>query len=220
LIVTLDVIRVLVVDDHTLHRAGARGILGQHTDIEVVGDADSGEMALALVDRLEPDVVMMDVRLPGISGIETTRRIRDQHPSVHVLMVSAHDDDEYVRGALRAGASGYLCKTAPGRELADAIRNVAVGGSVVKPDVLARLVALPDTSASMEPALTDRERAVLELLALGLQNKQVATRLHISSRTVERHCDSIYAKFAVHSRTEAVVQAFAAGILRGARALQ
>src|SRR5665647_3367796 len=109
-----EVIRVLVVDDHALHRDGARGILSQHADIEVIEEAGSGEMALALIDRLLPDVVLMDIRLPGVSGIEATRLIRARYPSVRVLMVSAYDDDEYVRGALQAGASGYLCKTAPG----------------------------------------------------------------------------------------------------------
>jgi len=211
---TLGVIRVLVVDDHSLYRDGARGILGEHSDIEVVGDADSGEVALALVNQLAPDVVLMDIRLPGINGIETTRRIRAHHPSVQVLMVSAYEDDEYVRAALEAGARGYLCKTAPSRELTDAVRAIAGGGSVVKPDVLARLVASARPSASTPLGLTDREQAVLELLALGLQNKQIATRLAMSTRTVERHCDNIYAKFAVHSRTEAVLWALGAGLVR------
>ena len=217
---TPGVIRVLVVDDHTLYRDGARGILGDHDDIEVVGDADSGEMALALVNQLAPDVVLMDIRLPGINGIETTRRIRAHHPSVQVLMVSAYEDDEYVRAALEAGATGYLCKTAPSRELTDAVRAIAGGGSVVKPDVLARLVASTRPSASTPLGLTDREQAVLELLALGLQNKQIATRLAMSTRTVERHCDNIYAKFAVHSRTEAVLWALGAGLVRKPHAHQ
>lgn len=211
---TPGVIRVLVVDDHSLYRDGARGILGEHSDIEVVGDADSGEVALALVNQLAPDVVLMDIRLPGINGIETTRRIRAHHPSVRVLMVSAYEDDEYVRAALEAGASGYLCKTAPSRELTDAVRAIAGGGSVVEPDVLARLVATPRPSASTPTGLTDREQAVLDLLALGLQNKQIATRLAMSTRTVERHCDSIYAKFDVHSRTGAVLWALSAGLVR------
>lgn len=210
-----EVIRVLVVDDHALHRDGARGILGQHADINVVGDADSGEMALALIDRLQPHVVLMDIRLPGMNGIETTRQICARYPSVRVLMVSAYDNDEYVRGALQAGAAGYLCKTAPGRELAAGIRAVASGSSVVQPIVLARLFAANPRNSSEAAWLSDREQAVLDLLAQGLSNKQVAARLNISPRTVERHCESIYAKLAVHSRTEAVVSAFATGLLRG-----
>ncbi|MHB1065689.1 MAG: response regulator transcription factor [Georgenia sp.] len=210
-----EVIRVLVVDDHALHRDGARGILSQHADIEVIEEADSGEMALALIDRLLPDVVLMDIRLPGASGIETTRLIRARYPAVRVLMVSAYDDDEYVRGALQAGASGYLCKTAPGRELAKAIRAVAAGSSVVEPGVLTRLLAVEPSTSPAENSLSERERAVLDLLAQGLTNRQVATRLYISPRTVERHCESIYAKLAVHSRTEAVISAFASGLVRG-----
>ena len=218
--VTSGVISVLVVDDHALYRDGARGSLDEHDDIEVVGDADSGEMALALVRQLAPDVVVMDIRLPGINGIETTRRIRAQHGSVQVLMVSAYEDEEYIRAAFEAGAAGYLCKTAPSRELTEAVRAVALGHSVIKPDVLARLVARRPTSASTEMGLTDREGAVLELQALGLQNKQIATRLQMSTRTVERHCDSIYSKFAVHSRTAAVLSAIEAGLVRGPHAHQ
>ncbi|NMM23719.1 MAG: response regulator transcription factor [Phycicoccus sp.] len=210
-----EVIRVLVVDDHALHRDGARGILSQHPDIEVVDEADSGEMALALIDRLLPDVVLMDIRLPGVSGIEATRQIRARNPSVRVLMVSAYDDDEYIRGALQAGASGYLCKTAPGRELAKAIRSVASGSTVVEPAVLARLLVVRPSRSSTEGGLSEREQSVLDLLAQGLTNKRVAARLNISARTVERHCESIYAKMAVHSRAEAVISGFASGLLRG-----
>ncbi|MDO8107614.1 response regulator transcription factor [Isoptericola sp. b441] len=210
-----EVIRVLVVDDHPLHRDGARGILAQHQDIEVVGEADSGEMAVALAARLEPDVVLMDVRLPGISGIEATRLLRDAHPRVHVLIVSAYEDDEYVRGALEAGASGHLSKAAPGHDLVDAIRSVVAGRSVVRHDVLARLLATHRDTRSQAPALSEREHAVLDLLAQGLPNKRIAGRLHISPRTVERHCEGIYAKLAVHSRTEAVVTALALGLVRG-----
>lgn len=210
-----EVIRVLVVDDHALHRDGARGILNQHADIEVIEDADSGEMALALIDRLLPDVVLMDIRLPGVSGIEATRLIRARYPTVRVLMVSAYDDDEYVRGALQAGASGYLCKTAPGRELAEAIRAVAAGSSVVEPAVLARLLVVTPSTSPAESSLSEREQAVLDLLAQGLTNRQVATRLNISPRTVDRHCESLYAKLAVHSRTEAVISAFASRLVRG-----
>lgn len=206
------VIRVLVVDDHALHRDGARAILAQHPDIEMVGDADSAEMALALVDRLLPDVVLMDIRLPGMGGIEATKRIRTDHPGVRVLVVSAYNDDEYVRGALEAGAAGHLSKAAPGRELAEAIRTVAAGHTVVPPDVLVRLLVGPE-GVPGAPALSERERAVLECLARGLPNRQIAERLHISPRTVERHCESLYAKLAVHSRTEAVVAAFASGLV-------
>jgi DNA-binding NarL/FixJ family response regulator len=202
---------VLVVDDHALHRDGTRHILEDHEDFEVVGDAESGEAALAQVNTLHPDVVLLDIRLPGINGIETARRIRDHHPDVRVLIVTAYDDEEYVRGALDAGAAGYLSKSAPGRELVEAVRAVAAGSTVLQPALLQPLLRRrPDAPAG----LTERELAVLQLLAEGLHNKQVATRLRISARTVERHCDNIYAKLGVGSRTEAVVRAISASLVR------
>ena len=208
-----DVIRVLVVDDHALHRDGIRQILGQQQDIQVAGEAESAERALVLVNQLHPSVVLMDIRLPGMNGIDATRRIRRDHPGTRVLVVSAYDDEEYIRGALEAGASGHLSKAAPGRQLIEAVRAVAAGGTVIEPAVLNHLLA--GTSSAPLPAaqLTERELAVLELLAHGLHNKQVATRLGISRRTVERHCDNIYDKLGVGSRTEAVVQAISAKLV-------
>ncbi|HEY5988549.1 MAG TPA: response regulator transcription factor [Streptosporangiaceae bacterium] len=207
------VISVLVVDDHALHRDGTRHILEQHPDLEVVGDADSGEKALALIRQLNPDVVLMDIRLPGMNGIEATRRIRKDHPDVRVLMVTAHDDDEYVRGAVEAGAAGYLSKTAPGRKLVEAVRAVAAGTTVLEPAMLTRLMAEPSASRAAASGLTERELAVLKLLVDGLHNKQVAKQLGISLRTVERHCDNIYDKLGVGSRTEAVVWAISSRLV-------
>lgn len=199
-------IRVLVVDDHALHRDGTRHILEDYEDLEVVGDAETGEAALALVNQLQPDVVLLDIRLPGMNGIETARRISEHHPDVRVLMVSAYDDDEYVRGAFEAGAVGYLSKTAPGRELVEAVRAVAAGATVLQQTLMQPLLT---RNVDRSRRLTDRELAVLQLLAEGLHNKQVARRLGISARTVERHCDSVYGKLGVGSRTEAVVRAIA-----------
>ena len=208
-----DVIRVLVVDDHALHRDGIRQILGQQPDIQVAGEAESAELALVLVNQLHPSVVLMDIRLPGMNGIDATRRIRRDHPGTRVLVVSAYDDDEYIRGALEAGASGHLSKAAPGRQLIEAVRAVAAGGTVIEPAVLNHLLAGTSTAPLPAAQLTKRELAVLELLAHGLHNKQVATRLGISRRTVERHCDNIYDKLGVGSRTEAVVQAISAKLV-------
>jgi DNA-binding NarL/FixJ family response regulator len=204
-------IRVLVVDDHALHRDGTRQILQQHPDLEVVAEAGSAELALALVNQTHPTVVLMDIRLPGMNGIEATRRIRHAHPDVRVLMVTAYDDAEYVRGALDAGAAGYLSKTAPGRELVEAVRAVAAGTAVLQPGLLNALLSGHHSAAEH---LTKRELAVLQLLADGLHNKQIATRLSISARTVERHCDNIYAKLGVGSRTEAVVRAIATKLVQ------
>ncbi len=207
------IITVLVVDDHALHRDGIRQILGQHPDIAMVGEARSAEIALALIKRLQPAVVLMDIRLPGMNGIDATRQIRRDHPGTKVLVVTAYDDDEYVRGALEAGASGHLSKAAPGRELVAAVRTVITGGTVVAPVTLTHLLAGADGAQPATSGLTERELAVLRLLVAGLQNKQVATRLGISRRTVERHCDSIYAKLGVGSRTEAVVRAISAKLV-------
>lgn len=200
-------IRVVVVDDHALHRDGTRQILEAHDDLQVVGDADSGEMALAMVNALKPDVVLLDIRLPGMNGIEVTRRLTRDHPDVRVIMVSAYDEDEYVRGALEAGAAGYLRKTAPGKELVQAVRTVAAGASVFESGLASRLLVSARQPHTPANGLTERELAVLELLAVGLRNRDVAARLGISARTVDRHCDNIYAKLGVSSRTEAVVRA-------------
>jgi DNA-binding NarL/FixJ family response regulator len=207
------VIRVVVVDDHALHRDGTRQILQAYPDLQVVGDADSGEVALALVNQLLPDVVLLDIRLPGMNGIEVTRRLSRDHPEVRVLMVSAFDEDEYVRGAMEAGAAGYLRKTVPGTELVQAVRAVAGGASVLQSGLTARLLISSRQPERTAADLTERELSVLGLLAAGLHNREVAERLGISTRTVDRHCDKIYAKLGVSSRTEAVVRAISAKLL-------
>jgi len=134
------VIRVVVVDDHTLHRDGTRQILDAYPDLQIIGEASSGELALELITQLHPDVVLMDIRLPGMNGIEVTRQLTRDHPDIRVLMVSAYDEDEYVRGALEAWADGYLSKTAPGKELVEAVRAVALGTSVLQSGLTARLL--------------------------------------------------------------------------------
>jgi DNA-binding NarL/FixJ family response regulator len=208
-----EVIRVVVVDDHALHRDGTRQILEAHPDLEVVGEAASGEVALALVNQLRPDVVLLDIRLPGMNGIEVARHLTWDHPDVRVLMVSAYDEDEYVRGALEAGAAGYLRKTAPGKELVQAVRAVAGGASVLQSGLTARLLISSRQPEQGAAEVTERELAVLRLIAAGLHNREVAARLGISTRTVDRHCDNIYAKLGVGSRTEAVVRAISTKLL-------
>lgn len=200
-------IRIVVVDDHALHRDGTRQILEAHEDLQVVGDADSGELALVLVNELRPDVVLLDIRLPGINGIEVTRRLARDHPDVRVILVSAYDEDEYVTGGLEAGAAGFLRKTAPGKELVQAVRAVASGANVLEPGIARRLLTSSRQPQRTSSTLTERELAVLQLLAEGLRNRDVASRLGISARTVDRHCDNIYAKLGVGTRTEAVVRA-------------
>lgn len=208
-----EVIRVVVVDDHALHRDGTRQILEAHSDLQVVGEASSGEIALALVNQLHPDVVLLDIRLPGMNGIEVAAQLTCDHPDVRVLMVSAYDEDEYVRGALEAGAAGYLRKTAPGKELVQAVRAVAGGASVFQSGLAARLLISTRAPEAGVADLSERELAVLRLVAAGLHNREVAAELGISTRTVDRHCDNIYAKLGVGSRTEAVVRAISTKLL-------
>lgn len=207
------VIRVVVVDDHTLLRDGTRQILEAHPDLEVVGEAASGEVALALVNQLHPDVVLMDIRLPEMNGIEVTRQLTQDHPDVKVLIVSAYDEDEYVRSALEAGAAGYLSKTALGDELVQAVRTVAGGASVLQSGIMARLFNAQREPAQGAADLSKRELEVLSLLAEGLHNRELAARMNIGTRTVDRLCDNIYAKLGVSSRTEAVVRAFSTKLL-------
>lgn len=208
-----EAITVLVVDDHALHRDGTRRILEAQPDLVVVGDVDSGEAALDLVRELSPAVVLMDIRLPGINGIEATRRIIEDHDDVRVLIVTAYDDDEYVRGAVQAGASGCVSKAAPGQTLVDAVRTVAAGGSVLAPGMLTRLVTMSQQPERSSKQLSDRELEVLRLLAAGMRNREIGVELAISARTVDRHCDGIYAKLGVFSRTEAVVKGLSMGLV-------
>lgn len=206
-------IRVVVVDDHALLRDGTRSLLEAHPDLQVVGEAASGELALALVNKLHPDVVLMDISLPEMNGIEVTRRLTLDHPDVRVLMVSANDEDVYIRSALEAGAVGYLSKTAPGEELVQAVRAVAGGANVLQSGLMARLYKAPPQPAHDGTDLSERELLVLSLLAEGLHNRELAARMHIGTRTVDRLCDNIYAKLGVSSRTEAVVRAISTKML-------
>jgi len=204
---------VVVVDDHALLRDGTRRILEAHPDLQVVGEAASGEVALALVNQLHPDVVLMDISLPEMNGIEVARRLTQDHPDVRVLMVSAYDEDVYIRSALEAGAAGYLSKTAPGDELVQAVRAVAGGTNVLQSGLMARLLISSRRPERGVADLTERELEVLSLLAEGLHNRELAARMNIGTRTVDRLCDNIYAKLGVSSRTEAVVRAISTKLL-------
>jgi|BEDMetMinimDraft_2_1075160.scaffolds.fasta_scaffold04634_2 NarL family two-component system response regulator LiaR len=200
-------LKVAIVDDHSLVREGLRHILSMAGDIEVVGEASTGEEALALVDKLKPNVILLDVSLPGINGIEVAQKVKSGYPDVRVLMLSAYEDVEYLRGAIDAGASGYVLKTTPGHNLIEAIRMVASGMEVLDKDLAKKMrqgevVELPEGQL-----LSPREIEIIKLLAQGLSNKQIAVKLGISRRTVERHLETIYNKMAVNNRTEAVMKA-------------
>jgi DNA-binding NarL/FixJ family response regulator len=219
-------IRVLLADDQELLRLGFRMILAQEPDIEVVGEAGNGEEAIALASSCNPDVVLMDVRMPVIDGIEATRRIVSDNPAIRVLVLTTFDLDAYAFGALRVGASGFLLKDVPPDELAAGIRIVASGDAVVSPRVTRRLLdeyahvldvpGTPDRAQSARTVakLTDRENEVLVAVAEGLSNAEIAERLFVSEATVKSHVGRILGKLGLRDRVQAVVFAFRAGIVR------
>ena len=198
-------IRVVIVDDHALLREGTRWILQQEPSIEVVGEAGRGDDAVQLVGELLPDVVLLDLRLPGLPGIDAARQIAQVSPNTRVLIVTAYDDEDYVLEALQAGAAGYLLKTAPSHELLEAVHAVAAGATVLEPSVSAALARRwTRTDGPGGPQLSPRELEVLRLTAHGMANKDMARKLGLSLRTVEGHLSRTFTKLGVASRTEAV----------------
>jgi two-component system response regulator NreC len=208
-------IRVLVVDDHAVVRAGLRRILDAEDDIETVGEAPDGERAVFEAMQLQPDVVLMDVVMPGKSGIEATRAVLQAVPVTKVLVLSMQDDPRYVREAFDAGASGYVMKEAADDEVVDAIRAVAAGQRYLHPALGARLLAAEseERRRAAEDPLSEREREVLRLLALGHTNQEIAKLLYISVRTAETHRAHIMRKLDLSSRAELVRYALAEGLL-------
>jgi DNA-binding NarL/FixJ family response regulator len=215
-------IRVLLADDQALVRHGFGMILSAEEGIEVAGEAGDGAEAITLAAQLEPDVVLMDVRMPKLDGIEATRQIVATLRSPRVLVLTTFDNDEIVLGALRAGASGFLLKDAPGDQLVAAIRVVAGGGSLFAPSVTKRLIEhyVDTQSVSVVPRLeelTGREREVLHHLARGLSNAEIATALFLSEHTVKTHITHLLQKLDLRDRTQAVVLAYETGIVRPGR---
>lgn len=212
-------IRVVLADDHAVVRKGIREFLEEETgeeQIVVVAEATDGEQAVEAVASLQPDVAVLDIQMPGVSGIEATRRIKSSHPEVKVLILTAYDDDPYIFALLQAGASGYILKTAEPRQLVGAVRAVYRGESALDPAVTSRVVqqlasGRPPGSQGTVEGLTDRELEVLHLAAKGLTNKAIGQTLGISSRTVQGHLANIYGKLCVGSRTEAVTEALKLG---------
>ena len=211
-----ETIRVILADDHAVVRKGIREFLEAEDDIVVVAEAADGGQALDLVARHEPDVAVLDVQMPGLSGIEATRRIRAEHPGVRVLILTAYDDDPYIFALLQAGASGYILKTAGSRDLAEAVRAVYRGEPALDPSVAHKVVQQltsgrpPGAQAAVE-ALSERELEVLRLAAKGMTNKGIGKALDISDRTVQGHLANIYGKLDAGSRTEAVTKALKLG---------
>jgi DNA-binding NarL/FixJ family response regulator len=214
-------IRVLLADDEGLVRAGFRMILKAEPDIEVVGEAGDGREAIAKATRLGAEVVLMDVRMPGLDGIAATRRITAGEPAPRVLVLTTFDRDEYVYDALRAGASAFLLKDAPEHQLLAAIRVVADGGSLFAPSITRRLIeqfaARTNATTAAVPAidvLTSRELDVLRLIARGLSNAEIAAELVVTEHTTKTHVASILQKLGLRNRVQAVVFAYESGLVR------
>jgi NarL family two-component system response regulator LiaR len=209
-------IKILLAEDHKIVREGTRQLLEQSPDMEVIGEASDGMEAVQLAAELHPDVIVMDVRLPRLNGIEATQTITLRFPEIRVLILSAYDDDSYVFPLLEAGASGYLLKSASGVELAEAIRQVHAGQKALAPRITAKLVNRLGgrgsyRAAGMPEGLTDREMEVLRATAHGQPNKEIASALAISPQTVQVHLRNIFAKLGVDSRSQAVAYAIRRG---------
>ena len=211
-------IRLLIVDDHRMLREGLRRSMVEE-GFDVVADAPDGETAIELADEHRPDVVLMDVTMPGLGGVEATRQIREAHPEIRVVMLTMHVDPDIVTGAIRAGAAGYLVKDSAIAEIADAVRMAADGNTPLSPQLAAsmldevrRAAEEPDT-ASEVPKVSKREEEVLQLIADGCSTPEVAEQLYISQKTVKNHLASIYQKLDARDRTQAVLRAVRMGIV-------
>jgi DNA-binding NarL/FixJ family response regulator len=211
--------RVLLADDQELVRAGFRMILETQADIEVVGDAGDGVEAVAATRRLQPDVVLMDIRMPNLDGLQATRRLTAAGSASRVLILTTFDLDEYVYQALTAGASGFLLKNAPPEQLIGAVRVVAAGDALLAPSITRRVIQqfarLPATGGTDAlAALTERERQVLQLIARGLSNAEIAAELFVSDATVKSHVTHLLSKLRLRDRVQAVVLAYESGLVR------
>lgn len=209
-------IRVLLVDDHAVVRESIRKLLEEHNDLEVVGEAGDGVAAVRIAESIKPDVVVMDVAMPRLNGIEATKKIRNRCPDTRILILSAYDYNQYVFALLEAGANGYLLKDVSGQDLVSAIHSVHRGESVLCPSVAGKVMERFRRGFDGEHVhgeLTSRETEVLTMAAAGLKNREIAKRIFISNRTVEAHLASIFSKLKVGSRTEAILHALKKGMI-------
>jgi DNA-binding NarL/FixJ family response regulator len=214
-------LRVLIADDHPLFRGGLRALLSTVPDTAVVGEATTGDEAIALAAELQPDLIVMDLQMPGVSGIDATRRILDTSPHIGILVVTMFEDDYSVFAAMRAGAKGYVLKDTDEEDILHAIRAVGKGEAIFSPAVARRMIdfftgarseAERAVPARAFPELTDREREVPDLIAQGLSKPEIASRLYLSPKTVRNHISNIFAKLQVADRAQAIVRAREAGL--------
>ncbi|MFL7891966.1 MAG: response regulator [Anaerolineales bacterium] len=215
----MDSIKIIIADDHTLLRDGLRALFASLSDIEVIGEAETGAEVITKAADLQPDVILMDIQMPGINGIQATRQIVSDHPQIGIIVVTMFKDDDSVFAAMRAGARGYILKGADQEEMLRAIRAVARGEALFGPEIATRLVnffASPQSNLSPQafPDLTSREDEVLDLIAQGLNNQAIANRLSISEKTVRNHISNIFNKLQVVDRAQAIVKAREAGMGR------
>ncbi len=209
-------IRILIADDHTLFRDGLHALLSSIADVEVAGEAATGEEAIAQAEQLNPNVVLMDIQMPGVNGIEATRRILEKHPEIGIVVLTMFEDEDSVFAAMRAGARGYILKGADQYEMLRAIRAVASGEALFGPAIANRLLAFfagkSETPPAPFPDLTEREREILHLIAAGRSNAEIADALFLSPKTVRNHISSIFSKLQVADRAQAIVRAREAGL--------
>ncbi|HET7480184.1 MAG TPA: response regulator transcription factor [Rubrobacteraceae bacterium] len=213
----MELTRVLIADDHPHFRDGLRALLLSAPDVEVVGEARDGEEAVKLAAKLQPDVILMDLNMPGVGGIEATRRILRTSPHISVLVISMYEDDDSVFAALKAGARGYLLKGALKAEILRAIRSVMSGEAIFGAAIARRLMqyfASPGPAAAKDafPELTEREHEILELIACHETNPEIAKKLHLSQKTVRNHVSNIFTKLQVADRAQAIIRAREAGL--------
>jgi DNA-binding NarL/FixJ family response regulator len=212
-------ISVVIVDDHQMFREGIRSRINGESDMTVVGEAGTAEAAFDLVEETDPTVLILDIRLPNMSGLEAARLLRNRHPDLSILLLTGYDFEQYVRAAARARIQGYLLKDSPQEKLIDAVREIARGGTVLSPDVASKVIKdLAEVSEGGRPRrttdLTVREIEILEMLYQGLRNAAIGDRLKISTRTVEAHVGNVISKLGAQNRTEAVQIALRDRIIR------
>jgi DNA-binding NarL/FixJ family response regulator len=215
----MELLRLLIADDHPVFRHGLRGLLSDAPDIEIVGEATTGDEAIAMAETMQPDVILMDIKMPGVNGIEATRRILHTSPHIRILIVTMFEDNASVFTAMRAGARGYILKDAEQEDVLRAIRAVGRGEAIFSPAIATHLLdffatPLPAVPKQVFPSLTDREREILHLIAQGATNAAIAQQLSLSIKTVGNYVSNIFSKLQVVDRTQAIIRAREAGLGR------